>query len=286
MPVDTGPGALVGMESQSGMRLPDRIAFWRSGPGGGAHNMAVDAAMVRHVRTTGGAVWRCYRWSAPTVSFGRNERVRERFSAESVAAAGLDAVRRPTGGRALLHAREVTYSVAFPLPRAQSWRAAYHAVNRVLLDALRELGVPAIMAVEGTGSVSPDGPLCFDLPAPGEITVHKQKLVGSAVWRDDGVFLQHGSILLHDDQARLVTAGIDGATAPVPMPPPAAALAALLPGAAAAGDDAMVQRVEAALEAALARSAHVTPFTVHASFTAGVDAELARFQSPGWLWRR
>ena len=98
--------------------------------------MAVDAALLDLAGETACAVWRCYAWDMPTISFGRNERTRRRFSPERLREAGLHAVRRPTGGRALLHAREVTYSVAMPLDERQSWRVAYAAVNQVLLRAL------------------------------------------------------------------------------------------------------------------------------------------------------
>ena len=80
---------------------PARWAFLASPPLDGVTNMAIDAALLDMVAEGDGtAVWRCYAWAQPTVSFGRNERTTGRFSDQSVRAAGLTAVRRPTGGRA------------------------------------------------------------------------------------------------------------------------------------------------------------------------------------------
>ena len=235
------------------------------------------------------AVWRCYGWSTPTISFGRNEATLGRFDPESVAAAGAEAVRRMTGGRALFHTREVTYSVAFPLGEHVAWRAAYDMVNRLLVAALRSLGVEADIVPHGAGSaVAPNGPLCFHRPSPGEVVVGNAKLAGSAVWRERGAFLQHGSILLHDDQARLLHAALTL----LPLPPPAAALSALLTPRAAASrvapndDRWLVDAVETALESTLARDRRVTPFSADASFMADITRLDVQFRSAKWLWRR
>jgi lipoate-protein ligase A len=282
--------------------VPGQWEFWRSGPDSGPRNMAVDAALLRRasrIEEAGSApragVWRCYGWSRPTVSFGRHERTRGRFDAASVAAAGLDAVRRPTGGRALLHSREVTYSATFPLAAGISWRVAYDAVNRILRDALASLGVDAAIVPYGNpyGNVegrrtSPNamGPLCFDRPDAGEIVVDGAKLAGSAVWRERGGYLQHGSILLHDDQLLLAAA----TCAPVPVASPAASLAQLLGSASSRDgpmdDEALRNAVEAAIAARLAANGVVTAFTAGASFDDDVDASARQLAASDWLWRR
>lgn len=271
--------------------------FWRSGPAEGLRNMAVDAALLR--RASSGAtpppgggcgVWRCYSWSRPTVSFGRNETTLGRFDALSVAAAGMEAVRRPTGGRALLHAREITYSASFPLARPVSWRAAYEAVNRLLQRALGSLGVDAaIVPYRAGNAAAPPGPLCFDRPDAGEIVVGGAKLAGSAVWRERGGYLQHGSILLHDEQPLLTQA----ASNLMATPPRAAGLAALLrvqPAVMAADhrdDDERIRRaVEAAIEATLAAIGTVTAFGEEASLDADIASFEREFAHPSWLWRR
>jgi lipoyl(octanoyl) transferase len=284
--------------------LPGQWEFWRSGADSGVRNMAIDAALLRKAATaTGQAVglWRCYSFARPTVSFGRNESTRGRFDDDSVANAGLDAVRRPTGGRALLHAREVTYSVTMPLAAGLSWQVAYGAVNRLLVASLLGAGFPvavvgaddgadATRPVSANGAVRPNGPLCFDAPAPGEISARGMKLVASAVWREREAYLQHGSILLHDDQALLVSA----AGGRVPVPPPAATLADLVAAGAGIGglsrvviDDETIQRdVVNAMERALTAISVVTPFTASASLNADITVFEEQFARRDWLWRR
>lgn len=239
--------------------------------------MAVDAALLEHARTSGDGVWRCYAWHRPTVSFGRHEVTRGRFDARSIARAGLDAVRRPTGGRALLHAREVTYSVTFPLAASIAWKVAYGAVNAMLLEGLRSLGVNAMsVSDEYAAPVRPDGPVCFDVPAAGELVVGRAKLVGSAVWRDRGAYLQHGSILLHDDQSMLA----DASCTTLPITPVAASLATCCAEVPSWSD------VANALESVVRRRFVVQPFAEPAGFSALVDTHEQSLARPDWLWRR
>lgn len=254
--------------------LPSHWLWWEDGAHDGATNMATDEAL-RALARPDVAVWRWYSWARPTVSFGRHERVLGRFSTERLAASGLDAVRRPTGGRALLHARELTYSVTLALPTNLPWTAAYDAINRVLLDALLAMGVPVTRA-SGAAAVPPDGPVCFDQPANGELVVHGQKLVGSAVWRRGDAYLQHGSILLHDDQALLA----DAETQP---PPPAAALATLFPGRR---DSDLQRDALDATAAVLQRFATVAPFVVPPDWPSRLASHHRHFADPEWLWRR
>ncbi len=263
--------------------MPPQWAFLRSPPADGVTNMAVDAALLDLAGAERRAVWRCYAWNAPTISFGRNERTRGRFSPSRLSEAGLPAVRRPTGGRALLHAREVTYSVVMPLDDQHSWRVAYAAVNDVLLRALQSLGVPARLAAPAEApSIAPDGPLCFDQPAAGEIMVNGRKLVGSAVWRQGGAYLQHGSILLADDQALLVAA----ADAPLPMPPPAASLEECAPSHAhwALVVDAIATSL--AEVATASRDGSIAAFVPSHDFPRRVASQRAVLDRVDWLWRR
>lgn len=259
--------------------LPTTWAIWRDGAADGATNMATDAALLATVQTDR-MVWRWYAWETPTISFGRHEATSGRFSAASVRAAGLDAVRRPTGGRALLHAREVTYSVTGPLPAHVGWRAAYDAINRLLLATLHAVGVPAELA-GAAPALPPDGPVCFEAPAEGEIVVDGRKLVGSAVWRQGGGYLQHGSILWHDDQARLA----DAAQHPLPLAPPAAALAQIAPLVTAAT---LADALEAVLPtwAPHARDVTCQPFAPSADVQRAIASQRGHFADPSWLWRR
>lgn len=263
--------------------LPPRWTFLRSPPSDGVTNMAIDSALLDLVGETACAVWRCYAWEKPTVSFGRNERTRGRFSAERLRDAGLQAVRRPTGGRALLHAREVTYSVAMPLDERLPWRVAYAAVNHVLLRALQSLGVPAqVVADHDAEPVTPDGPVCFDHPAAGEITVHGRKLVGSAVWRHGGAYLQHGSILLADDQALLAHA----ADIVLPPPPPAASLDVCAPTQAQWSVVVDALAASLATEAAATPEGALDPFVPSRDFPQRVAFHRDALGNDRWLWRR
>lgn len=256
--------------------LPTRWLWWEDDAHDGVSNMASDEALMATVRP-GVGVWRWYGWSQPTVSFGRHERIVGRFTPDWLAGAGLQAVRRPTGGRALLHARELTYSVTFPLAAETPWRTAYDAVNTILLTALRELGVPAEYATS-RGPVAPDGPVCFDQPSEGELTVHGRKLVGSAVWRQGEAYLQHGSILLHDDQGTLTLPGV-----PESAPPPAGALAELFPGS---DDNALRHAGYEAAHVVLRRFAHVEPFVYPPGWAERLASHHRHFADSSWLWRR
>ncbi len=164
--------------------------------------MAVDHALAASVPDGRGWV-RFYRWSRPTVSLGRHEPGRGRWDPQRLAAAGIDLVRRPTGGRAVLHHRELTYSVVVRGWGAGSMRALYGAVNRALVEGLRSVGVPAELAPRTGRADPPDAGPCFERPAEGEVMVGGRKLVGSAQVRLEGRLLQHGSVLLADDQRRL-----------------------------------------------------------------------------------
>ena len=283
--VQSGPGALPTSTATAPRSLstifPHRWYTLRSMPDTGVRNMACDLALMSRARRTGDAVWRCYAWSTPTVSFGRHERTRGHFDTDSVARAGLDAVRRPTGGRALLHARELTYSVTLPMESGVPWRAAYDAINAILLHALQSLGVPASMVAQADATpVRPDGPRCFDAPAVGEIVVGRAKLVGSAVWRERGAFLQHGSILLHDDQSRLVDATRVAST----PPPPAASLHDCFESL---GQPCPTwSDVADTLEAALAETRTVTPLHLDATTADEIAAHAQDIARDAWLWRR
>lgn len=160
----------------------------------------------------GTAVLRLYRWSRPTLSFGRNEPARGRWDPARLENAGVGVVRRPTGGRAVLHDREVTYAVVLPLAAVDGLRRVYRRVNVGLAGGLASLGAPAEIAPGGGArALPPDAGPCFREPAEGEVVARGRKLVGSAQARIGGALLQHGSILLDDDQTRLDLLGAGGA---------------------------------------------------------------------------
>lgn len=258
---------------------------WRlldTGPRDGAWNMACDVALMARARRTGESVFRIYAWSRPTLSFGRHEAARTRYAAAAIATAGVDVVRRPTGGRALLHDREVTYSVTAPLDPAESLPSSMSRINQWLLRTLHRLGVPATEAEEPR-SMRPEGAACFALPARGELTLGGRKLVGSAQVRHDGALLQHGSILLDDDQARIATFAVG----PFLSPAPAASLReALGPGVYyETVRDVLMDVIAAEVSPGNAKS---LVFPEDDATLSGdlFEASLTQFRDAAWTWRR
>ncbi|HTE21113.1 MAG TPA: lipoate--protein ligase family protein, partial [Armatimonadota bacterium] len=183
---------------------PAGRAPWRlldTPPAPGAWNMAVDEALADSVRAGGPPVLRVYRWSPPCLSLGRNQ-PSGGYDRDEIARRGLDVVRRPTGGRAVLHHRELTYSVAAPQGVLGGPRQAYSAINRALVAGLARLGVPAHLQPAGEQRAPlPSLAPCFEQPVEGEVTAAGRKLVGSAQRTDRGVLLQHGSLPIEDDQS-------------------------------------------------------------------------------------
>jgi lipoate-protein ligase A len=243
----------------------------------GAENMALDEALLERASASGSAVMRVYTWSEPTISFGRNQAARGTYDPGRARARGIAVVRRPTGGRSLLHHREITYSVTAPAHLAGSLRESYARINRLLVGGLRRLGVSVDVAVRRERALPPSAAPCFERPAAGELVVDGRKLVGSAQWRDQGAMLQHGSILVEDDQPLVSSLADD-----VALPPPAATLAAALRRAPSVDEvaralfdtvreiesvDADELQIDSALESAQARL-------------------VTRYVDDCWTWRR
>ena len=178
---------------------PTTLRVVRHGPGPGAVNMAVDEALLESARR-GQVTLRFYSWQPACLSLGRNQIARGRYREDEARRRGIDIVRRPTGGRAVYHDRELTYSVTAPADLWGSLAASYRRINRALNDGLVALGVPASLAPATDFVPHPTARACFRDPLEGEIMAGGAKLVGSAQWRTEGGLLQHGSLLLHDDQ--------------------------------------------------------------------------------------
>ena len=176
-------------------------------PRSGAANMAVDEAIAE--ATAAGAVpptLRFYRWNPPTVSLGRHQKLAD-VDETQIAARGYDLVRRATGGRAILHVDELTYSVAGPIeePRmAGGVMDAYLRFSNALLSGLSTLGLKAEKAGGRTRAGRDLSAACFETPSAYEITAGGRKLMGSAQSRRKGYVLQHGSLPLWGDVTRLV----------------------------------------------------------------------------------
>lgn len=241
--------------------------------------MALDEALMERARSTGDTVLRVYGWASPVLSLGRNQRALGVYAEDALAARGIGVVRRPTGGRALLHHREVTYSVTAPWSDSSSSLAAvYGRINGLLLDGLAMLGVHASLAGPAGRSVQPTALPCFAEPARGEIVLDGRKLAGSAQWRDDGALLQHGSIIVAGDQA-LIRELMSEPTATVPAP-------ATLAGAM--GRTPSLDEVAEALFAAVRRreDGSATRLAADESLALRVSALEARYRDPTWTWRR
>jgi lipoyl(octanoyl) transferase len=165
----------------------------------GADNMAVDQSLLEQSAQSGAAFLRLYRWSPPCLSFGRNEPTR-RYDHDAIARLGIDVVRRPTGGRAVWHDREVTYAVAAPVAAFGSLRESYRAIHARLAVGLQQMGVPASLSPDPGARFQLAGGACFACTVGGEVVVRGRKLIGSAQLRHGSAFLQHGSILLEGSQ--------------------------------------------------------------------------------------
>ncbi len=172
--------------------------------------MAIDHAMLDLAEATGAHLWRLYRWDPWCLSFGRHEPAARRYDRGRIEGLGLDCVRRPTGGRAVWHARELTYSVAGPTATLGSLREAYRTIHETLAVAVRSLcGAAELAPPRATPGLASGA--CFAAPVGGEVVVDAKKVVGSAQRRGQAGLLQHGSMLLEDDQSvvRSVVRGAD-----------------------------------------------------------------------------
>ena len=247
-------------------------------PASGAENMALDEALMERARASGEWVLRVYSWRAPTISLGRNQTACGQYDLDRIGQLGLDVVRRPTGGRAILHHHEVTYSVTAPVDGAGDLDESYRRVNALLLDALRSIGVQAIAAAPATPAALPGIRPCFDSAAAGELTVAGRKLAGSAQWRADGALLQHGSILVHDDQTLLASLAIDRSIA----------IAAPATLSQALGRAPSIDELAKALSGAVRELEDPTAdsLSLDESLRARASVLVVRYVDASWTWRR
>ena len=256
---------------------PLRVTFIVDRARPGWENMAVDVAMLERTVETGDAFFRCYQWAPHCLSFGRHEPALRRYDVERIRAEGISCVRRPTGGRAVWHARELTYAVSAPLSAFGGLREAYAAIHGLLAAAIGALGIKALLAPRS--SLTPglaSGP-CFAAPVGGEVLAQGKKVVGSAQLRNGEAFLQHGSMLLEDDQSLV------GDLAGLPAGNRAEATVGRLLGRSVTFE-----------EAADAVSATILPLfggvdrldRLPAFLASGAARHAGRFQSAAWTWLR
>ncbi|MBT3391436.1 MAG: lipoate--protein ligase family protein [Chloroflexi bacterium] len=185
---------------------------WRlikTAPAFGAWNMAVDETILESIgRGDTPPTLRMYAWDPPCLSIGYAQSIKD-ADFQTIRARGWHLVRRLTGGRAILHTDELTYSVigSAKEPRlAGSVIDSYERLSRALLHALHLLALPAQALPKKNDQPKSVEPICFEVPSHYEITVAGKKLIGSAQARKKTNVLQHGTLPLYGDLTRITHA--------------------------------------------------------------------------------
>jgi lipoate-protein ligase A len=194
---------------------------WRlilDGAATGAHNMAMDEALLRNMKPGDAPVLRFYNWKPSCLSLGRFQKVDD-VAAQGVW--GIDVVRRPTGGRAVWHEHEITYCVVMREEElsldGRSVAASYRRLSEGFLQGLKQLDIQVEIApgherasnerASGLGAQSSTrtrrvlAPNCFETATRADFVVDGRKLLGAAQCRRGGAILQHGSLLLDMDES-------------------------------------------------------------------------------------
>ncbi|WP_042355077.1 lipoate--protein ligase family protein [Bacillus rubiinfantis] len=190
----------------------EKWGFIDTGNRSPSFNMALDEALLDwHSQGKIPPVIRFYGWNPPTLSIGYFQKVEKEIDLNAVHEYGLGFVRRPTGGRGVLHEHELTYSVIVSeehphMPKTVT--EAYRVISEGILEGFKNLGLDAYFSVPKTveereALKSPRSAVCFDAPSWYELVVEGRKVAGSAQTRQKGVILQHGSILLDLDEDKL-----------------------------------------------------------------------------------
>ncbi|MCP8967079.1 lipoate--protein ligase family protein [Ectobacillus ponti] len=186
----------------------EKWSYINSGKCSPSYNMALDECLLNwQSEKLMPPTIRFYEWEVPTLSAGYFQRVAKEINMEEVKKRGFGFVRRPTGGRSVLHDRELTYSVIVSedhpdMPSTVT--EAYRVISQGLLYGFQSLGLEAYFAVPKTDKEqdelrNPRSAVCFDAPSWYEIVVEGRKIAGSAQTRQKGVILQHGSVPLEID---------------------------------------------------------------------------------------
>jgi lipoyl(octanoyl) transferase len=231
----------------------------------GPENMAVDQALLEEAGHSGRAYLRLYRWTPSCLSFGRNEPALTRYDRAEIERRGISVVRRPTGGRAVWHDRELTYAVAAPIAVFGTLAQAYRVIHERIATALGAVGVVATVAPAARPESIGAG-ACFASAVGGEVVAGTGKIVGSAQVSSGAAFLQHGSILLDGSQelVRSVTRG------PVP----------------AGGETTLSKLANRAVSFDEVADAIVSSWTPPPVPAPTPSVLPGRFAEPDWTWRR
>lgn len=184
-------------------------SFIDSGSASGLYNMQFDIELAKRAELEKAAFFRLYMWSPYCISLGANQKF-EDIKLEKAKSDGIDVVKRPTGGRAILHAEEWTYSAAFPTALGLSSQEIYRRISLALVRGLRTYDEKLIGAE--LENIKPDfsealkrpsGAVCFATAAKSEVKFNGKKLIGSAQRKMNGAILQHGSLLCGNYHTKL-----------------------------------------------------------------------------------
>ncbi len=189
------------------MKLQESWRLYISPPAKGAWNMAMDEAILEHVaRGDAPPTLRLYRWQPPCLSLGRSQSFSD-ANLLRLQEKGWELVRRATGGRAILHADELTYALIAAKDNFHvrgTLLESYKHISQALVLALQDLGTEAEISRQEEKAKT--GSVCFETPSMYEITFRGKKIIGSAQARQKGGVLQHGSLPLTGDLTRITQA--------------------------------------------------------------------------------
>jgi len=243
-------------------------------PAYGGWNMAADEALAEYSAEHGVAVSRFYEWAEPTLSLGYFQAAANRRGHTPSLRCAL--VRRPSGGGAILHDRELTYCLSIPAshPAASDAGWLYRATHEALATALSSFGVAASLRLNSecdqpatSAGPSPEPFLCFQRRAAGDLLIGGEKIAGSAQRRRRGAVMQHGSVLLAASPFATELSGVAELTGQAIEPK---SLARLFQ--AALGDRLNMKCVDSGLSDSIAERAK--------------ELERSKFASPEWTFRR
>ena len=184
---------------------------WRiiiSGKNAPSENMAIDEAIfLGNIEKTSPPTIRFYDWNPPTASFGYNQKITKELDLNLLEKKGYAYIKRPTGGRLVLHKDEITYAVIAPAQGRLkgSVTDSYSEISKPLALGLQNLGVNVELEKGTLSSFSQKQAIhpCFTSSARYELKYKNKKIVGSAQYRKNNFLLQHGSILLNHDQSEV-----------------------------------------------------------------------------------
>lgn len=268
-------------DQESPQDNPDWWVLW-TGLADGAWNMALDEWLMATAPERPPTL-RLYGWRHPTVSLGRNERWRGAVRLERLSERGVRLVRRPTGGRAVLHQRELTYSVTAATDRRSPLGSRLDdtlmRISAALSEAMAGLGIRADVTRRDHPVNRSDGP-CFETASRYELVANGRKLVGHAQLRTSTAFLQHGSMPVFDPIGPLRALG-PGHRRPRTTIDTGAALAAWAPEA----PDRFATRLADVFTRHFGSRPHWVPVSV-VDREAVIRLERGRYGNAGWTYRR